>query len=359
VTAPDRYVRARRPRPKGWTLVLFALLPTLVLFGTGELAARILYAYRWDIRYLRAPYGFDGRYPYRVTGTMTAFDGCAARVLTRTSNSIGTRGAEWPIEKTPGRLRIVTAGASSTYGLNNPDDKTWPVLLERELRGRHGRDVEVLNAGRPRLRLEEIRAALDMQVPRYRPDVVIYYEGYNNVQDATVNRLHERHPILSALYYRSMLYTYAVGVVSVRLRRWEEAFLHEARLFRAELDAMLRLLRTHGVRPVFVLQVTRSAPAPELATMDLDDDRAVAAFVLAHASEAGSLRAYQAQVLIERVRRVGKAEGITVIDPRDAFAGRPTAPLFCTDIHLTDEGNALLAATVASRLDPWTAQASR
>src|SRR5215207_86818 len=126
VTALRRALR----RPGRGTLILLAILPTLVLFGIAEVAVRIMYAYRWeDIRYLRAPYGFDGRYPYRVTGTLTAFDDCAGRVLTRTRNTLGTRGADWPVEKTAGRLRIVTAGASSTFGLNNPDDATWPVLL--------------------------------------------------------------------------------------------------------------------------------------------------------------------------------------------------------------------------------------
>ena len=340
-------------RARGWRLVVVALLPTVLLLAVGEIAARIVYARQGGMRYLFVPYGFEGRYPYPVGRVHVAFDTCSQRTLTRTSNASKARGGDWPVAKTPGRLRIHVTGGSSTFGLNSPDDATWPVFLERALRARFGRDVEVLNAGRPAQRIEMIRATLMTELPRYRPDVVIYYEGYNNIFNAAVTRLHDRHPLVSTLYYRSMLYTYVVEKVSLRLGRWEDAYLHEKRLFRTEVDALLRLVRAHDARPVFVLQVTRQAPDPALATLDVDDDDAVVSFVRRHASDAGSLRAYQAQVLIEIVRRAGQAAGVTVVDPRDAFVGRPAETLFCDEIHLTDAGNALLAETVAARFDPW------
>ena len=336
-----------------WTLFALAVVPTLVFLSLGEIGARLVYAYHsGDLRCLRAPYGFDGRHPYRTTGTLTDFDECSQRMLTRTVNSARGRGADWPVAKTPGRLRILVTGGSSTFGLHNPDDATWPAFLERTLRERYGRDVEVLNAGRPAQRIEGIRAALAQELPGYRPDVVIYYEGYNNVVNDAVTRLHERHPLVSALYYRSMLYTYVVEKVSLRLGRWEDAYLHERRLFRTELDRLLELLQRHGARPVFVLQATRQAPDARLRTMDLADDARIIAFVRDHAVDAGTLRAYQAQVFIEIVRRVGEGAGITVIDPRAAMAAQWAGRLYCDDIHPTDAGNALLGETVAALLAP-------
>ena len=62
-------------------------------------------------------------------------------------NAQGYRGSDFATPKTPGRIRIVCIGGSTTFqGIR--DDITYPALLEQALRDSHpALDLEVLNLG--------------------------------------------------------------------------------------------------------------------------------------------------------------------------------------------------------------------
>ncbi len=84
------------------------------------------------------------------------------------------------------------------------------------------------------------------------------------------------------------------------------------------LARFIRLVRAHGATPVCVLQVTQSPPDPSLRTLRLEDRRAVkAAIAKAVAADttvidtrySTRLWTYQAQVLVEVVRRTGGGGG--------------------------------------------------
>jgi hypothetical protein len=120
------------------------------------------------------------------------------------------------------------------------------------------------------------------------------------------------------------------------------------------------LLRKHKATPILVLQVTQVEQEPSVQDLQLDDYRAVKGLVLkltkdnAHTTtdKISRIRAYKTQVLVEVVRRTGNAQGVQVIDPRQAFAQYSGASrLFCDEIHLTDLGSQLLASAIAARLD--------
>ena len=70
-----------------------------------------------------------------------------------------------------------------------------------------------------------------------------------------------------------------------------------------------------------------------------------------------ALWTYQTQTMVEVVRRIGELERIPVIDPRAQFAQIGEArKLFCDIIHLTDDGNRLLATAIA---DAWDSTVPR
>jgi len=48
-------------------------------------------------------------------------------------NSHGFRGKEFSIAKPDDVIRVLTLGASSTFGFFNKDDETYPYLLEQRL----------------------------------------------------------------------------------------------------------------------------------------------------------------------------------------------------------------------------------
>lgn len=97
-------------------------------------------------------------------------------------NDQGFRGADFEIEKKPGTTRILTMGASSTFGYHDRDDETYPVLLERELQRRAGtgRRIEVINFAIPHAMTDNVLAMFLAEGVRLQPDLVTFYEGAND-----------------------------------------------------------------------------------------------------------------------------------------------------------------------------------
>jgi hypothetical protein len=96
-------------------------------------------------------------------------------------NNEGFRGADFTIEKPPGTIRVVTLGASSTFGYHDRDDETYPYYLEQILnRDGGGRRFEVINFGIPHAMSQNILALFLAEGLRLAPDVVTFYEGAND-----------------------------------------------------------------------------------------------------------------------------------------------------------------------------------
>ncbi len=101
-------------------------------------------------------------------------------------NSDGFRGKEIQKVKDPGSIRIVTLGASSTFGYHNRDHQSYPHQLE-EILNRPAVDrrrFEVINLGIPHLKSREILALFMEEALPLDPDVVTFYEGYNDAGEA-------------------------------------------------------------------------------------------------------------------------------------------------------------------------------
>lgn len=98
-------------------------------------------------------------------------------------NGRGFRGKEYQDEKEAGVVRIVTLGASSTFGYFNRDNETYPNYLEQQLNSDNcgnGTSFEVINLGIPHLRSEEILNLFLSEGIQLKPDVVTFYEGIND-----------------------------------------------------------------------------------------------------------------------------------------------------------------------------------
>ena len=99
-----------------------------------------------------------------------------------TINSLGFRGAEFAAKKPAGTYRIVALGGSTTYGTQLTDEHTYPFLLERELRQQlQSNRIEVINAGLVSATSAESLARFLLRVVGLEPDLVIFYEGYNDL----------------------------------------------------------------------------------------------------------------------------------------------------------------------------------
>ena len=98
-------------------------------------------------------------------------------------NSLGYRNDEFPLEKPAGAYRIVALGGSSTYDVSIKDNAaTFTAQLEKMLREDYGyQNVQVINAGVPGYNSWEILVNLEFRVLDLDPDLVIIYEGTNDV----------------------------------------------------------------------------------------------------------------------------------------------------------------------------------
>ena len=98
-------------------------------------------------------------------------------------NSLGFRNDEFFLEKPDGSYRIVALGGSSTYDVSIKDNhSTFTAQLEKLLKEDYGyQDVQVINAGVPGYNSWEILVNLEFRVLDLDPDLVIVYEGVNDV----------------------------------------------------------------------------------------------------------------------------------------------------------------------------------
>lgn len=97
-------------------------------------------------------------------------------------NSLGFRGPEIESPKRAGVFRIFLVGGSSVFGYLVSDEDTSSVRLERYLRERVKRPiVEVVNAGVPAYNTMHDLVRYWYQIRLLEPDLVVYYQGYNDL----------------------------------------------------------------------------------------------------------------------------------------------------------------------------------
>jgi lysophospholipase L1-like esterase len=101
-------------------------------------------------------------------------------------NSFGLNGPETTYEKPAGVFRVVCLGGSSTYGIGPSSTFTnWPVILQQELNLRGlAKPVEVLNLGLQGYSTFESQINLALRGVEFRPDLVLVYHTINDLRCA-------------------------------------------------------------------------------------------------------------------------------------------------------------------------------
>jgi lysophospholipase L1-like esterase len=193
-------------------------------------------------------------------------------------NSRGFRGPEFEDRKAPGVIRIVTLGASSTLGIGDRDDETYPYYLGQLLnRECADHEFEVINLGIPHLHSHENLALLRAEALRLRPDVVTFYEGFNDTNlrmEVDSARLRDRYeasriPFSSVVlpFLRASLltvafldYRYAPDETDVTPELLERHIQSISDHFLSNLSAILEECRRQGI--VFIVADQVAVPHP-------------------------------------------------------------------------------------------------
>jgi lysophospholipase L1-like esterase len=173
----------RTPVKRGEVVLL--LMAGLFAFAVAEVWLRFRGAREWGSA-LRTPLPMrnmrgegnaalqPGRYGQLVTSD---FDPSYERFATFSINRLGLRGRAAEARKAPGTKRVICLGGSTTFGYSVSDGEDWPALLQQRL----GPGFEVLNAGRPGSTTFRNFPYLRDRLLRLEPDVVVLYEGFNDM----------------------------------------------------------------------------------------------------------------------------------------------------------------------------------
>ncbi len=94
-------------------------------------------------------------------------------------NSLGFRGPEVVIPKPSGLLRIVTLGASETFGQYESAGEEWPNQLRRELKSAFpDKQIEVVNVAIVGLTMGSLARYYHHRVEGLHPDIVLLYPHF-------------------------------------------------------------------------------------------------------------------------------------------------------------------------------------
>ncbi len=164
-------------------LGILAEVGTRLLIRLGSNAWPVTRAVKFDTE-LRGLLELYRRHPYLNTSPREG-ERAAAFGKQASFNSLGYRSPERGVEKPPGTTRILCAGGSTTFDiLSASDSTTWPWMMEEILRER-GLEAEVFNAGFPGWTSLENLISLSIRDLDLEPDIVVLYQGINDLQPAS------------------------------------------------------------------------------------------------------------------------------------------------------------------------------
>lgn len=125
---------------------------------------------------------FGGFFKFHPGETKYIKDIDTGEIFPATINRHGFRGPDFSETKPDGVVRVLTLGASSTFGFYSRDDETYPALLEQRLNAACAgpERYEVINFAIPHATAENIKWMLIYEGLALEPDVLTFYEGRND-----------------------------------------------------------------------------------------------------------------------------------------------------------------------------------
>jgi hypothetical protein len=353
----------------------------LAAFGfTFEATARLDDLIRYGMP-VAAPYGSEDDLVVHDSLGMHGRPG--AHYLKWKLNSLGTRGPEVSPRPRPGVLRVVTSGASETFGQSEGPGQEYPRQLEDSLRARlaHAgtsryRTAEVLNAAFFGMSLPTAIQDVRLRIAGFGPRVVVLYPTsvqylhevvpkaalplvgpatplglWARLRPRTFTRLREELKRLAPMAWRERRWRNEVRrQLAEHEPGWRFTSLPEDRLgsFDADLRAFVGAVRAIGAEPLLATHANRfvGASMPDsslLSAWGRFYPRAEGAIILAFDSAGADV-----------TQRVAADSGVVVADIRAALVG--CSNCFADYAHFTDMGAARAAGTLATAISDLLAR---
>ena len=278
-------------------------------------------------------------------------------------NSHGFRAPEYAVNKPSGTYRIVTLGASSTFGYGSSDDQTYPQHLQRELAMRcPKRAVEVINLGIPHLDAEQISALFVYEGLPLKPDMVTFYEGGNDAVGGAW-----RAPVVRSLPRRfaTFLREHSLLVHLASQLRTKSELLDEASVaafvkgkperFVASLEQIRIVASEQGSTLVVI---TQQANAGRYDGVGYEDEVNLIRAELARgkAVNSGEAALVAHQQIMNSLRGWARGQNVLLIDGIGALDSHRA--MMTSWVHLSGKANGILAKAIADGIAPHVCPAS-
>jgi hypothetical protein len=312
-------------------------------------------------------------------------------------NAFGMRGPDVSLVKPPHVLRVVTAGASETFGLYESPGNEYPRQLEDTLNGRLADHrtacgewhAQVLNAAMPGMSLPTIEQDIRLRIRPLNPDYVVLYAtpaGYlDDVVPVAARRVSvapdgSRLPRSNALFprvagrIRTQLKTLLPTALQDRIRhreitvtlarhspnwRFDSVPLDRLKMFEADLRRAVGGIRSIGAIPVLMTHANRFVGSAD------SDVAALRMWEKFYPRASGrTIVAFDSAARLTTVA-VARDSQAVLVDLAPTLA-RSHEGVFADYAHFTDLGAALAAGTASSSIiaasgeqsgHPWTTSA--
>lgn len=295
-----------------------------------------------------------------------------------TINEHGFRGRSFDVERQPGVVRVVTLGASSTFGYYNRDTETYPYLLEQALNRGGGTRFEVLNFGIPHLTSAQILALFQREVLPLRPDVVTFYEGINDSSQmpeqawqakrkeaaddtlpGSLRRSLAGLALVREMYIGARDRLMALALVDSLLRSdviaydrvdVEKHIQGKSAQFLANLSALREACRERKIVLIVMTQQARSMAVGTVKGVTYDDEhRAIQGRLTARNAVSHQEKAFLAhKVVMDNLRAWARSERVPLLDVIELLD--QDRDVLLSWVHLNPRGNRMIADALAQRI---------
>jgi len=228
--------------------------------------------------------------PYTVFGMKPNF-----RSDTVNINSLGLRGGEIK-KKKESCYRIVVIGGFAVFGGSVPgDDMTFCGLLEKNLKSKYEKEIEVINAGVPAFVSMQELILLEDKIIAMEPDMIIVFDGFNDCLTILKREKRPNYPWwfseIERVYYTSITklfmekrlkkYRPTKHILKWLNKKRQEAVKRKYEInsgqigfYRRNLDLMCHLAESYGIevalvfQPVIMYKKVKASTAMRVAARD-------------------------------------------------------------------------------------------
>ncbi len=276
-------------------------------------------------------------------------------------NNAGFRGQDVTRSKPDNVIRVLTLGASSTFGYGNRDDETYPYYLQQYLNERAAkaasrRSFEVLNLGIPHLDSSNIYALFMAEALGFAPDVVTFYEGFNDTRQLERNRVEVLALNLAEL---SLFLRFLQHAAAARLESFSAADVEAHSKGKAEafVDNVSRIARACSEEGIVFVVVSQPAKSYRFSEEEIDQTTYGQEVEILRQELAHGQRVHLdgLQLLIhaeinEHLRQWAETSQTPLVDMIELMDAKKKRHTLASWVHLYPEGNRFLAAELGEAI---------